>query len=49
MRKYFGQTTFFSIIKLVFRGKRELLNYYAILKDRVLFKGTQSKIEMTSL
>ena len=36
----FGQRTFISIIKLVFRGKRELYLFYdtAILKDRVLFK-----------
>ena len=36
----FSQRTFFSIIKLVFLGKRELdLFYYnTIFKDRVLFK-----------
>ena len=37
---YFGQRTFFAIIKPVFRGKHELylFLYNAILKDRVLFK-----------
>ena len=36
----FGETTFFSIIKLVFGGKREfyLFYYNAALKYRVLFK-----------
>ena len=36
----FGQITFFSIIKLVFRGKRGfyLFHYNAVFKDRVLFK-----------
>ena len=36
----FGQKTFFSIIKLVFRGKSGfyLFCYNAIFKDRVLFK-----------
>ena len=36
----FGQRTFSSIVKLVFRGKREfnLFHYNAIFKDRVLFK-----------
>ena len=35
----FGETTFFSIIKLVFGGKREfyLFYYNAALKYRVLF------------
>ena len=44
----FGQITFFSIIKLVFRGKRkfDLLCYNAIFKDGVLFKKTQSSIEI---
>ena len=43
----FSQRTFFSIIKLVFLGKRELdLFYYnTIFKDRVLFKQTLSSIE----
>ena len=36
----FGQRTFFSITKLVFREKREsyLLSNNVIFKDRVLFK-----------
>ena len=44
----FGQRTFFSVNKLVFRGKRgfSLLCCSAILKDRVLFKQTQSTIEI---
>ena len=43
-----GQRTFFSIIKLVSRGKREfyLFYYKAFLKDRVLFKKTQPSIEI---
>ena len=37
---WFGRRTFFSIIKLVFQGKREfyLFYYHAIFKDPVLFK-----------
>ena len=44
----FGQRTFFSIIKLVFRGKREFYSFYynAVLKDCALFKQTQSSIEI---
>ena len=44
----FGERTFFSIIKLAFRGKREfyLFCYYDIFKDRTLFKQTQSNIEI---
>ena len=44
----FGQRTFFSVNKLVFRGKRgfSLLCCSAILKDCVLFKQTQSTIEI---
>ena len=44
----FGQRTFFSITKLVFREKREsyLLSNNVIFKDRVLFKWTQSSIEI---
>ena len=36
----FGQRTFFPIIKLVFREKREFYLFFddAIFKDRVLFK-----------
>ena len=36
----FGQGTFFSMIKLDFRGKREfyLFYYNAFFEDRVLFK-----------
>ena len=36
----FGQRTFFFIIELVFRGKREfhLFNYNAIFKNRALLK-----------
>ena len=35
----FGQRTFFSIMKLVFRGKREFYLFcYSIFKDRVLLK-----------
>ena len=42
----FGQRTFFSIIKLVFREKCEfyLFYYKAIFKDRVSFKQTRSSI-----
>ena len=38
----FGHRNFFSIIKLVFQGKREfyLFHYTAIFKDCVLFKET---------
>ena len=44
----FGQRTFFSIIKIAFRGKPEfyLFYYNAIFKDGVLFKQTQSSIEI---
>ena len=43
----FDQTTFFPMIKLVFRGKREFyLLLKRILKDRVLLKRTQSSIEI---
>ena len=39
---------FFSTIKLVFQGKRELYLFYynAISKGPVLFKSTQSSIEI---
>ena len=41
----------FSIIKLVFRGKREfcLFYYNVILKDRVLFKQAWSSIEIDGI
>ena len=44
----FDQRTFFSIIKLVFRGKLEfyLFYYNPIFKDRVLFKQIRSSIEI---
>ena len=44
----FSQRTFFSIIKLVFRGKCKFyLFYYSIIfKDRVLFKQSQLSIEI---
>ena len=44
----FDQRPFFSTIKLAFRGKPEfyLFYYNAIFKDRVLFKQTQSSIEI---
>ena len=44
----FGQRTFFSIIKFVFREKDEFYLFYfiTIFKDRVLFKETRSSIEI---
>ena len=44
----FDRRTFFSIIKIVFPGKREfyLSQYNAISKDHVLFNQTQSGIEI---
>ena len=48
----FGKKAFFSIIKLVFRGKRDfsiltwVFYYNAILKDCVLVKQIQSSIEI---
>ena len=47
----FCQKTFFSIITLDFRGKRELYLFYynAIFKDRVLCKQTQSNIEIDAI
>ena len=44
----FGQRISFSIIKLVFRRKREfyLFEFNAIFKSRVIFKQTQSSIEI---
>ena len=43
----FSQRTFFSIVKLVFRGncKFYLFYYSVIFKDRVLFKQSQLSIE----
>ena len=43
----FGQKTFSSIIKLVLRGKHEsyLFYYNPILKDHLLFKSNQPRIE----
>ena len=44
----FGQRTFFSIIKFVFREKRDfyLLYYNAIFRDHVLLHYTRSSIEI---
>ena len=44
----FGQRTLFSIIKLVFREKREfyLFCYNVVSKDHVVFKKTQPSIEI---
>ena len=44
----FGQRTFFSTVKLVLQGKREIYVFYqnANLKDCVLFKQTLLSIEI---